>query len=100
MSRPRRSPLRKALFTEACEILLEIHEAGGTKAPLKELIEQSKIGKHSWYKYYRLLAEHGFIEVVQETFPGRIFLNLTEKGKKIAELLKQIENEIEEKEGN
>lgn len=91
MPRLRRSLDRRLLFTEAAELLLDIYDAGGENVPLSELVVKSKVGRQSVYKYYRILAEKGLLEVVQETFPGRIYLTLTSRGKEIAEHLKKIE---------
>ena len=90
MPRPRREKDRLLMFTEACEILLQLHDMGG-EAFLQDLIQQARIGRMSIYKYYKKLEEKGLIESEEISPFAKKKIMLTEKGRKIAELLKKIE---------
>ena len=81
--------------TSAPRILLYL--LGQERAMRKELRDRINASQPAIYRAIRLLIDAGLaMEVKEDRFPYRIWLELTDKGRRVAELLSQIEEVLKE----
>ena len=81
---------RKIIVDEASVLLITLLKYG--RLSLLELREKSNLSNQTVYNNARRLKEMGLIqEELEEEFPRRRLISLTEKGKKVAEKLEEIE---------
>jgi predicted transcriptional regulator len=74
----------------ALRVLLTLHEEG--PLPRTKLIEKAPIGKQAIYTALKTLWKLGLAkEERTKGFPGTVLDVLTEKGKRVAEKVKEIE---------
>lgn len=87
----RRDKLRFLEATKAAAVLIYLLEK--KEAPLTTLTEDLRLSRSTVYNTLRALLEAGLISERREekVFPRRRLIFLTEKGKKVAELLKEVE---------
>ena len=80
--------------TSAPRILLYL--LGQRRAMRKELRDRINASQPAIYRAIAVLLESGLArEVKEDHFPYRIWLELTDKGRKVAELLSQIEEVLQ-----
>ncbi len=88
-------PRRKILFGEEARILVALLEYG--KNDITSLVRITGFSRQAVTNNVNLLKAYGLVEDEYERYPpNRRFVYLTEKGKKIATLLKQVLEEIGE----
>ncbi|MEM4213931.1 MAG: winged helix-turn-helix transcriptional regulator [Candidatus Methanomethylicaceae archaeon] len=81
---------RKIIVDEAGVLLITLLKYG--KLSLLELREKSDLSNQTVYNNARRLKELGLIqEELEKEFPRRRLISLTEKGRKVAEKLEEIE---------
>ncbi|MCX7914373.1 MAG: winged helix-turn-helix transcriptional regulator [Thermodesulfovibrionales bacterium] len=81
---------RKIIVDEAGVLLITLLKYG--KLSLLELREKSELSNQTVYNNARRLKEMGLIqEELENEFPRRRLISLTEKGRKVAEKLEEIE---------
>lgn len=81
---------RKIIVDEAGVLLITLLKHG--RLSLNELREKSDLSNQTVYNNARRLKEMNLIqEELEESFPRRRFISLTEKGRKVAEKLEEIE---------
>ena len=68
------------------KLLIAVHELGGSGYVL-EVMAKARIGRTAWYRLMPVIEKHG-LGVIEDK-PQRV--RLTEKGKRIAELLTEID---------
>ena len=87
----RRTPLEVLEATGATTIILYLYEAG--EVPVSRIPEETRIPRSTVYNTLQVLLEAGLISEHREekVFPRRRLIFLTEKGRKVAELLREIE---------
>jgi DNA-binding MarR family transcriptional regulator len=84
---------RKIIVDEAGVLMITLLKYG--RLSLLELREKSDLSNQTVYNNVKRLLEMGLIqEELEETFPRRRLISLTEKGKKVAEKLEEIEEEL------
>jgi DNA-binding PadR family transcriptional regulator len=88
-------PIRKLEKIAALEIITFLRENGSTGKV--DLVQRLEAGQTSIYSALSVLKELDLIEEQQpEGFPVRRPVNLTEKGRRVAELLVQVEKILTE----
>lgn len=81
---------RKIIIDEAGVLLITLLKYG--KLSLNELREKSELSNQTVYNNARRLKEMELIqEELEQEFPRRRLISLTEKGRKVAEKLEEIE---------
>jgi len=81
---------RKIIIDEAGVLMITLLKYG--RLSLLELREKSDLSNQTVYNNVKRLLEMGLIqEELEETFPRRRLISLTEKGRKVAEKLEEIE---------
>jgi DNA-binding MarR family transcriptional regulator len=84
---------RKIIIDEAGVLMITLLKYG--RLSLLELREKSDLSNQTVYNNVKRLLEMGLIqEELEETFPRRRLISLTEKGRKVAEKLEEIEEEL------
>jgi len=79
--------------TAACRILVYLYKEGDFA--VSEIIRKVGSSQQAIYNALRKLRDAGLIqEELEETFPRRRLISLTEKGRKVAEKLEEIEEEL------
>ena len=90
------SSVRPGLWEElgvaGLKVLLALYENGG-EANFITVAYTAHIGRETWYVVRDKLAKYGLAEVVEEG--QRRWLRLTERGRRVAEYLKAIEDLIQ-----
>ncbi|BAB66375.1 hypothetical protein STK_13175 [Sulfurisphaera tokodaii str. 7] len=78
-------------------VILALYYSGNEKVTFRKLIELTKSSTSPVKNAIDSLEEKGLVEEIEETesFPKRRYIKLTEKGKKVAEKLKELYTLIE-----
>jgi len=85
---------RKLLFTEADLILLALLEG---EKKITDLRPATRLSTTSIYHNVDRLIRSGLVEEDRESVPGTRILRLTEKGRRVAKILKALEEETRPK---
>jgi len=84
---------RKIIIDEAGVLMITLLKYG--RLSLLELREKSDLSNQTVYNNVKRLLEMGLIqEELEQEFPRRRLISLTEKGKRVAEKLEEIEGEL------
>ena len=83
-------PLRES----ETKILLALLAGGET--PIMSLPKKAGLGSNAVYNSIRWLTDRGLVrESREDVLPRRRFISLTDRGTKIAELLRDVENNLQ-----
>ena len=79
--------------TSACRALVYLLK--NNRSTISEILNKGDFSQTSLYNALRKLRDAGLIqEELEQEFPRRRLISLTEKGKKVAEKLEEIEEEL------
>lgn len=80
------------LLSPAQEILMVLNSDSKKEWTMSDIVSIGKMNRQTVYNNLRILLNLGLItEKREEGFPPRRLISLTEKGKKVAEKLEEIE---------
>lgn len=85
---------KRLIFTESDLILLALYEG---EKKITDLRPSTKLSTTSIYNNVKKLLEYNLVEEDRKGSPGNRILRLTEKGQRIATILKMLEEELKPK---
>ncbi len=84
------------LLSPAQEILVVLNRNHDQEWTMTDIVTNGKMNRQTVYNNLKILLELELItEKKEEGFPPRRLISLTEKGKKVAALLHQIDEELQ-----
>ena len=94
---PRREDLRRAILTELAVLLLTLHNSEKGELNMSQFVEESGLSKSSVYYNMLKLEKFGLISSRElQVFPRQRLVKLTEKGRRIAEKLAELDDVLRE----